>query len=100
MISKLLDISYKKNLNQSLIMSSELHKYIETAINKKENLLNAEIINFPNEKKLNDSKDFKINERDLWSIRDESNVDQLKAVTGICFMLGTLTILGLYSNLL
>jgi len=81
-------------------MSSELHKYIETAINKKENLLNAEIINFPNEKKLNDSKDFKINERDLWSIRDESNVDQLKAVTGICFMLGTLTILGLYSNLL
>ena len=79
-------------------MSSELHKYIETAIDKKENLLNAKIINFPNEKKLSDSPNFKINKHNLWSIRDESNLDQLKAVTGICFMLGTLTILGLYSN--
>ena len=30
-------------------MSSELHKYIEKAIDKKKNLLNAEIINFPND---------------------------------------------------
>ena len=31
-------------------MSSEVHKYIETALEKKENLLNAELINFPKEK--------------------------------------------------
>ena len=30
----------------------------------------------------------------------KSNKDQLKAVTGICFMLGVLTIIGLYSNLI
>ena len=40
-----------------------------------------------------------IDTRDFWTIGDESNKDQLKAVTGICFMLGVLTIIGLYSNL-
>ena len=33
-------------------MSSELHKYIETAIDKKQKILNAEVLNFPNEKKI------------------------------------------------
>ena len=33
-------------------MSSELHKYIEKAIDKKENLLKAKILKFPNEKKI------------------------------------------------
>ena len=32
-------------------MSSELHKYIETAIERKKNLFNADVISFPNEKK-------------------------------------------------
>ena len=81
-------------------MSSELHKYIEKAIDKKENLFNAKIINFPNEKDLNNTLDFKIKKIDHWKISDDSNVDQFKAVTGICFMIGILTILGLYSNLL
>ena len=81
-------------------MSSELHKYIETAIDKKENLLNAEIINFPNEKNFNDSVSLELNRYNHWSIKDESNIDQLKAVTGICFMIGILTIVGLYSNLM
>ena len=81
-------------------MSSELHKYIEKAIDKKENLLNAKIINFPNEKDLNNTLDFKIKKFDHWKISDDSNIDQYKAVTGICFMIGILTILGLYSNLL
>ena len=80
-------------------MSSELHKYIETAIDKKENLLNAKILNFPNDKGLNDSVSLEVNKNNHWSIKDETNIDQLKAVTGICFMIGTLTILGLYSNL-
>ena len=81
-------------------MSSELHKYIEKEIDKKENLLNAKIINFPNEKDLNNTLDFKIKNFDHWKISDDSNIDQYKAVTGICFMIGILTILGLYSNLL
>jgi len=81
-------------------MSSELHKHIEKAIDKKENLFNAKIINFPNEKDLNNTLDFKIKNFDHWKISDDSNIDQYKAVTGICFMIGILTILGLYSNLL
>ena len=81
-------------------MSSELHKYIETAIDKKENLLNAKIINFPNDKGLNDSISLEVKNSNHWSIKDENNIDQLKAVTGICFMIGILTIVGLYSNLM
>ncbi len=81
-------------------MSSELHKHIEKAIDKKENLFNAKIINFPNEKDSNNTLDFKIKNFDHWKISDDSNIDQYKAVTGICFMIGILTILGLYSNLL
>ena len=81
-------------------MSSEVHKYIETAIDKKQNLLNAKIVNFPNEKKINNSVILELNKHNHWSIKDESNTDQLKAVTGICFMIGILTIVGLYSNLM
>ena len=35
----------------------------------------------------------------FWKISDKSNQDQLKAVTGICFMIGSLIIMGLYSGL-
>tara|TARA_B100000963_G_C22026375_1_gene409306 strand:+ start:237 stop:482 length:246 start_codon:yes stop_codon:yes gene_type:complete len=80
-------------------MSSEIHKYIETSLEKKQNLFNASVINFPSDKKLNKTDILNINTQDFWSIGDESNKDQLKAVTGICFMLGVLTIIGLYSNL-
>ena len=80
-------------------MSSELHKYIEDAIEKKENLLKAEVINFPNDEKLAGLKNLTINSKSYWRINDETNDDQLKAVVGICFMFGTLILLGLYSNL-
>ena len=80
-------------------MSSEIHKYIETSLEKKQNLFNASVINFPSDKKLNKTDILNINTHDFWNIDDESNKDQLKAVTGICFMLGVLTIIGLYSNL-
>ena len=33
-------------------MSSELHKYIETAIEKKQNIFDAEVLNFPKNKKV------------------------------------------------
>ena len=35
----------------------------------------------------------------IWKIGDKSNNDQLKAVTGICFMFGVLFLIGLFANL-
>ena len=76
-------------------MSSELHEYIEASINKKENILNAEVINFPNNKDINNSQD---NNSEFWNLKDKSNIDQLRAVTGICFMFIALILMGVYSN--
>ena len=81
-------------------MSSEIHKYIETAIDRKKNLLNAEIIDFPNDYKKNNKRNLVLNSNTFWKITDKSNNDQLKAVTGVCFVLAILTIAGLYSNFL
>ena len=39
-------------------MSSELHKYIENAIEEKQNLFNAEVLDFPKDKKIKYSKNF------------------------------------------
>ena len=76
-------------------MSSELHRYVEKAIDKKEDLLKAEILKFPNEKSQNYTNNFKKNRTDHWRISDK-----LKAITGICFTIGILTLVGLYSNLM
>ena len=81
-------------------MSSEIHNYIETALDKQDALFNAEVINFPKEKNLPNIQLKKLNSQNVWKINDGSNDDQLKAVTGICFMFGTLIIMGLYSNLI
>ena len=81
-------------------MSSEGHKYIEEALEKKENLFNAEVIDFPNDKKNENVKDLVTENDYVWKISDKSNSDQLKAMVGICFMFGTLIILGLYSSLM
>ena len=81
-------------------MSSEIHKYIETAIDSKKNLLNAEIIDFPNDYEKNNKTNLVLNSNTFWKITDKSNNDQLKAVTGVCFVLAILTIAGLYSNFL
>ena len=82
------------------MMSSEIHKYIETAIDSKKKLLNAEIIDFPNDYEKNNKTNLVLNSNTFWKITDKSNNDQLKAVTGICFILAILTIAGLYSNFL
>ena len=81
-------------------MSSEVHKYIESAIEKRQNLFNADVINFPNDKKINTTQITKEKKYNYWKISDESNYDQFKAVTGICFMFAALIIMGLYSNLI
>ena len=80
-------------------MSSEIHKYIETSIEKKQNLFSAEVISFPTEKGNNEFESLEVNGSGFWEISDKSNEDQLRAITGICFMFGVLILLGLYSNL-
>ena len=81
-------------------MSSEVHKYIEEALNKNENLLNAELINFPKGKQIKKVENLKVNSINFWKINDETNDDQLKAVIGLCFMFGALFVIGLYSSLI
>ena len=80
-------------------MSSEIHNYIETASDKQDALFNAEVINFSKEKNYNKKKLKKFDNLNIWKLNDKSNEDQLKAVIGICFMLGSLILMGLYSNL-
>ena len=81
-------------------MSSEVHKYIEDRLEKNENLFNAEVINFPNDVKVDDVKISKVKIDGFWKINDTSNNDQLRAVVGICLMFGALIVMGLYSNFL
>ena len=80
-------------------MSSELHKKLETSSGKTQNLFNAEVLSFPKEKKEIFSKTVNKNTNDFWNIKDISNSDQLKAVTGICLMIGALIVIGLFANL-
>jgi len=80
-------------------MSSELHKYIENAIEKKEKLFNAEVLSFPKDKKTKVSNNIKPDKDGFWKINDNSNSDQLKAITGICLLFGFLLILGIVANL-
>ena len=80
-------------------MSSELPKYIENAIEKKKNLFNAEVLDFPKDKKIKVSNNIKLDKEGYWKINDNSNSDQLKAITGICLMFGFLLILGIVANL-
>jgi len=81
-------------------MSSEVHKYIEDRLEKNANLFNAEVINFPNDVKVDSAKISKVKIDEFWKINDTSNNDQLSAVVGICFMFGALILMGLYSNFL
>ena len=81
-------------------MSSEVHKYIEDRLEKNANLFNAEVINFPNDVKVDSVKISKAKIDKFWKINDTSNNDQLSAVVGICFMFGSLILMGLYSNFL
>ena len=75
-------------------MSSEVHKYIENALDSKTKLLKAEIINFPQQEETNNFKIWKLYDK----LNDNEDKDQLKTVIGICFVFSTLTILGFYSN--
>ena len=47
-------------------MSLEVHKYIETSLEKKENLLNAKVINFPNEKSPAKNQSLELTSSVIW----------------------------------
>ncbi len=81
-------------------MSLEVHKYIETALEKKKTLFSAEVLDFPKDKKMDFTREFNLPKLNSWRIKDRSNSDQLRAVTGICFMFVALIVMGIYSNLL
>ncbi len=78
-------------------MSSELNHYPKKKL-KNNDILTAEVINFPSE--LKDKKDIKIDNLDFWKINDKKNSDQFKAVMGICYMISALIVMGLYSSFL
>ena len=80
-------------------MISEVHKYIEKALEKNENLFNEEVLDFPNDKKISEIKNLNTENQNIWKINDKSNDDQLKAIVGLCFMFGVLIVIGLYSTL-
>ena len=80
-------------------MSSELHKYIEDAVEKKASLFDAEVLEFPKDKEIKVSKNFELNYNNYWKIDDSSNDDQLKAITGICLVFGFLLVMGIFANL-
>ena len=80
-------------------MSSELHKYIEDAVERKASLFDAEVLEFPKDKEIKVSKNFELNHNNYWKIDDSSNDDQLKAITGICLMFGFLLVMGILGNL-
>ena len=80
-------------------MSSELHKYIEDAVEKKASLFDAEVLEFPKDKEIKVSKNFELNHNNYWKIDDSSNYDQFKAITGICLIFGFLLVMGIFANL-
>ena len=51
-------------------MSSEVHKYIEDRLEKNANLFNAEVINFPNDVKVDDVKISKVKIDGFWKINE------------------------------
>ena len=85
-------------------MSSEVRKYIIEDASKKSEIFRAQVLKLPIKKKFLTSKTSNIDKCDYWKLYDKTNVhedgDQLKAVMGICLVLGVFSFIGLYSSLL
>ena len=81
-------------------MSSEIHKYIENAIDKKPKIFKAKVLDFPISTEVKVSKNVDLDVTEHWKINDKSNIDQLRAIVGICIMFFSLILMGLYSNLI
>ena len=85
-------------------MSSEIRQYIIEDASKKSEIFRAQVLKLPIKKKFLTSKTSNIDKCDYWKLYDKTNVhedgDQLKAVMGICLVLGVFSFIGLYSSLL
>ncbi len=82
-------------------MSSEIQKYNNAEELDKKKIFNADVIDFPKDKKTNYFNNFEIESDYNWKLYDEHNGDddQLGAVVAICFMFITLFLIGLVSSL-
>ena len=85
-------------------MSSEVRQYIIEDASKKSEIFSAQLLKLPIKKKILKSKTTNLDKFTYWKLYDKTNIhedgDQLKAVTGICLVLGVFTFIGLYSSLL
>ncbi|WP_440918412.1 hypothetical protein [Candidatus Pelagibacter sp.] len=81
-------------------MSSEVRQYIVEDASKKSEIFSAQLLKLPIKKK----KTSNLDKCAYWKLYDKTNIhedgDQLKAVTGICLVLGVFSFIGLYSSLL
>ena len=85
-------------------MSSEARQYIIEDASKKSEIFSAQLLNLPIKKKILKSNSNNLDTCAYWKLYDKTNIhedgDQLKAVTGICLVLGVFSFIGLYSSLL
>ena len=85
-------------------MSSEVHQYIIEDTSKNSEIFSAQLLKLPIKKKILKSKAANPHKCAYWKLYDKTNIhedgDQLKAVTGICLVLGVFSFIGLYSSLL
>ena len=85
-------------------MSSEVRQYIIEDASKKSEIFSAQLLKLPIKKKILTSKTSNLDKCAYWKLYDKTNIhedcDQLKAVTGICLVLGVFSFIGLYSSLL
>ena len=84
-------------------MSSEVRQYIIENASKNSEIFSAQLLKLPIKKKLK-SKTPNLDKCAYWKLYDKTNIhedgDQLRAVTGICLVLGVFSFIGLYSSLL
>ena len=85
-------------------MSSEVRQYIIEEASNKSEIFSAQLLKLPIKKKILKSKTNDLDKCAFWKLYDKTNIhedgDQLKAVTGICLVLGVFSFIGLYSSLL
>ena len=85
-------------------MSSVVRQYIIEDASKKSEIFSAQLLNLPIKKKILKSNSNNLDKCAYWKLYDKTNIhedgDQLKAVTGICLVLGVFSFIGLYSSLL
>jgi len=85
-------------------MSSEVRQYIIEDAYRKSEIFSAQLLKLPIKKKILKSKATNLNKSTYWKLYDKTNIhedgDQLRAVTGICLVMGVFSFIGLYSTLL